>query len=742
MRAVCFILLVLLSRIVTAEQVEYVLDIGYQTVHFSGQTSQAMAINGQIPGPVLHFTEGDIAEITVNNHTDVDASVHWHGLVLPQEQDGVPFLTQLPIPAGGSYRYRFPLQHAGTYWYHSHSRIDEQRGQYGAIVVHPRQGYENEFDHDVVVQLSDWTDEDPQQVLRNLKKDGHWYAHKKQSVISIWGYWQHSNLQAWASNRWQRMEGMDVSDVAYDAFLANGKTALSLLPEAKPGQRVRVRLINSGASSIFDIEQQSGAFTVVAADGVDVQPLTTPSLRISMAETYDFIVTIPASGGYQFAANNIDGSGGVKVTLGNGQATPAPAPKKPFLYAAMGDMSMSAGQAEQPQAMPQHHSQHAMPQSQQHQTALQSDTQTHNHSARQAQHTAQQHSQHHAEPPAEDHHAQHHATPSAEKAQPMRSQASHQHGDNPQALQYHQLRSREPVQHTGARQEFTLRLTGDMDNYNWSFNDIPLSRADKLLVERGNVVRFHFINESMMNHPLHLHGHFFKVLSGNGDHDVIKHTVNVPPMSEVSIEFAADAEKDWLFHCHNLYHAKTGMSRVVRYSDYNGNPTFMAAKANSNEIYDDDWYLRSDLSVFSHYSGLDFRASNNRHEVNLELKTHYPHNDENEQEYHTQYLYRHSRWLQSFVGFEREHDDNEWQAGLAWHAPFSIDTALWLTDEGKVRLGLETEFQLTDHWQVSVGANTEDDWLFTLAYRRAPNWSLAINGNETSGWGLGAELTF
>lgn len=244
----------LLVTPIWAKDVHYELNIDHKTVNFTGQEVQAMAINNSIPGPVLEFTEGDTAFIKVINHTTDEASIHWHGLLLPQEQDGVPYLTYFPIEAGATFEYQFELKHAGTYWYHSHTRIDEQKGQYGAIVVHPKDEYQDKFEHDVVVQLSDWTDEDPIDVLKNLKKDGDWYAYKKNSVISIKGYLENSNLDAWLTNRWQRMEGMDVSDVGYDAFLVNGQTSLKLLPEAKAGDRVRVRLINSGASSYFDIQ--------------------------------------------------------------------------------------------------------------------------------------------------------------------------------------------------------------------------------------------------------------------------------------------------------------------------------------------------------------------------------------------------------------------------------------------------------------------------------------------------------
>lgn len=690
MKKTLIFLFAVLSSVVQAKDVYYELNIDYKTVNFSGKAVQAMAINNSIPAPVLEFNEGDRAIIKVINHTDNEASIHWHGLLLPQEQDGVPYLTYFPIKAGESFVYEFDLSHAGTYWYHSHTLIDEQRGQYGGIVVHPKNGYQEAFDHDVVVQLSDWTDEDPLDVLKNLKKDGDWYAYKKNSVISLKGYLENSDLDAWVTNRWQRMEGMDVSDVGYDAFLANGKTELALLPEAKAGDKVRVRLINSGASTYFDIQQNDGEFKVVAADGLDVQPINVDEFRMGMAETYDVIVTIPESSGYEFAANNMDGTGGVKVVLGNGKTTASPDPIKPNLFVKMmhgshNSSDMGSGEVD--------HSMHQMPMDNSH-----------------------QHHEHH------DH-------------QQMMKMLDEEEVTK---LDYSMLKSREPVNYSGEIQEFTLRLTGDMESYNWSFNNTPLSKADKIKIDRGKVVRFHFVNESMMHHPLHLHGHFFKVISGNGEHDVLKHTVDVPPMGNVTIEFLANEEKDWLFHCHNLYHAKTGMGRVVRYSDYGGNPEFMKAKMQSNELMDNDWYSRADIHLYSSHAEAMFRYGNAQHIIELEAAKHYSESEE----FEAHYSYKQSRWLSYFIGAEREHDENEFLLGIKYVTPFSIETAFWINDDGDVHAEAETEFQLTERIGLELSVSTESEWDVTLEYRKSPRWSIAVNSNETSGAGIGVTATF
>lgn len=676
---VFFIVMNIAAMPAQAKEVTYQLTIDTKDVNFSGNQVQAMAINNSIPGPVLEFTEGDVAVINVTNKTKDEASIHWHGLLLPQEQDGVPYLTMFPIESGETFQYRFELKHAGTYWYHSHTRIDEQRGQYGAIIVHPKNGYEENFQHDVVVQLSDWTDEDPLDVLKNLKKNGEWYAYKKDSVISLKGYLENSDLDAWLTNRWQRMEGMDVSDVGYDAFLANGQKLLNIAPDAKSGDKIRVRLINSGASSIFDIQQHQGTFEIVAADGIDVQPVSVKEFRMAMAETYDFIITIPSSGAIEFAANNIDGTGGVKVKVGSGKANAAPTPVKPNLFVKMNHAN---------------HKEHQK---------MNSDTKSNEH----------QHMHHNM------------VNSNINGIEPM--------------LDYDMLKVRKPVDYQGELQEFTLKLTGDMESYNWSFNNLPLSEADVIKIDRGKVVRFHFYNKTMMNHPLHLHGHFFKVISGNGEYDVLKHTVNVKPMSSVTIEFAANEYKDWFFHCHNLYHAKTGMARIVRYSDYQGNKDFNKAKMLSNEIMDTDWYKRTDIEVLSNHAAAQFRLSNFNHIFQFESEHHF---DQSESEFIAHYNYRKSRWLQYYIGLEREDDENEFVLGVKYVTPFSIESMLWLNQDGQLHIEAETEFQLTERFGLEIGASSESEWEASLEYRNSPYWSIKLNTNEISKLGLGVTATF
>lgn len=662
----------------------YELNIDTKLVNFSGKTVEAMVVNQSIPGPKLEFSVGDTAVIQVNNKLNSDASIHWHGLLLPADQDGVPYISNFPIKPGESFTYKFPITHAGTYWYHSHSNIDEQRGQYGSIVIHPAKqqtpDYGYDYNYDEVIQLSDWIDENPKQVLANLKKSGDWYAYKKDSVVSIKDYIDKGRFKTWLKNRWQRMEGMDVSDVAYDALLANGKKNLQLLPEAKAGDKVRLRFINSAASSYFFLEQTDASFTVIAADGTDVQAVEVERFLIGMAETYDVIVTIPKSGSLAINANNIDGSGHAAITLGSGQAQPAPPPQKPDLYQDM------------------NHSSHAG------NNTMSSSTEM--------DHSAHKH-----------HHMQAENQPETE-------------------LSYKLLKARVPVKYQGQLREVKLDLTGDMESYNWSFNNQILSDADKIKIHRGEVVRMVFNNTTMMRHPIHLHGHFFKVISGNGDYDVIKHTVDVGPMAEVIIEFAANESKDWFFHCHNLYHAKTGMARVVRYSDYSGNPALEKAMQASDDMKDTDWYQRTDIGLYTDYATASVRYSNVRYALELEAER----SGWQESEVELLALKNYGRWSQLYVGANYHNEaqqEHKWEymLGLRYRAPFNLELDTWLNDQAELQLGFETAFQLSKHWQLEFSADSEGKKSAYLQWRSSPRFALSIGKTDDTDLSLGIAVT-
>jgi FtsP/CotA-like multicopper oxidase with cupredoxin domain len=319
-----------------AKTVKYDLVADRQTVNLSGRKNVdfAISLNGSIPAPTLEFTEGDDAEITVQNRmSDESLSIHWHGLLVPPLMDGVPYLTTPPIEPGGKFVFKFKLRQHGTYWYHSHTGTQEQKGVFGAIVIHPKKEAEK-VDHDVVAVVSDWSDENPDQILRNLRKDGDYYLYKKGTIRSLWGALRSGFLGTYLHNEWTRMGGMDASDVGYDAFLINGRRE-SQLVSAKKGERVRVRVINASGSSYFTVGLGKQVLKVITADGVEIMPVSAASVVMGMAETYDFIFTLPDNLNYELRATSNDGTGFASAWIGSGTKVAAKDVPPPDLYAPM-----------------------------------------------------------------------------------------------------------------------------------------------------------------------------------------------------------------------------------------------------------------------------------------------------------------------------------------------------------------------------------------------------------------------
>ncbi len=470
-------------------------------------------------------------------------------------------------------------------------------------------------------------------------------------------------MSRWWKNRWQRMGGMDVADVAYDAFLVNGERDLVPLPSAKTGERVRLRIINAGASSYFQLHSAGLDFEVIAADGLDVKPVIVDEILHAVAETYDVLVTVPDHGARELRVASQDSSGYASVWIGQGTrlaTTPYP---RPDLYA--------------------------------------------------------DHSMHGSSSPGHDH--------------------AHYHHGGPRQLRYGDLTTIDAAQYlgNGPLREVELRLTGDMETYNWSFNDTPLSRADKILVERGEIVRFKFINETMMHHPLHLHGHFFRVLTDDEGGGPLKHTVNVPPLETVTIEFLANEEKDWFFHCHNLYHAKTGMARVVRYSDYSGNPDFDQARIRSADIKDTDFYAAGELKILSDFGRAEARISNNLHVFEATIESRNWDEDRGE----ANYGFRIDRWTQFLLGVEQEEgEEAHAKLGVRYVLPLLVDIDLYLTSEGKIEAEFETELQLAKRWQAHLEYVTTGRHHLGLEYRFDERWSAELAHTNHVGFALGVKL--
>ncbi len=570
-----------------AGAVQFDLTVARQRIDIAGKSAWAHTLNGTVPGPLIELHEGHEARLRVHNALDEDASIHWHGILLPFQMDGVPGVTFPGIRPGDTFEARFPVRQAGTYWYHSHSGLQEQSGVYGPLVIHPAGGYAEAFDRDYVVMLSDWTFEDPMAVLAKLKKVSHYYNFQETTLPEViaggtpaWRDWL-----AWAGMRMSPADIADVTGHTY-TYLMNGRhpdgnwTGLF-----RPGERVRLRFINGSAMSYFNVRIPGLPMTVVQADGQDVQPVQADELQIAVAETYDVIVTPTEDRAYTVFAESMDRSGYARGTLAprTGMAAAVPALRKRPLRS-MVDMGMDHGGSHAGHggaAQPEGTAGHA------------------GHDAGAVDHAAMGHAMPGSRPAAPDHSA--HAGPAVlsaktgrERAAPGPVVATHDadtHGVGNVAvaqvqrdrtaepgtgladvdhrvLVYADLRSRTPGRDTRAPQrDIELHLTGHMERYMWSFDGRKFSEVRApIQVSHGERLRLVLVNDTMMEHPIHLHGMFVELENGAGGYRPRKHTVSVKPAERLTLLLTADEPGRWAFHCHLLYHMHMGMMRVVQVS--------------------------------------------------------------------------------------------------------------------------------------------------------------------------------
>jgi len=532
---------------------EYHLTITQETVNITGKDRRAMKINGGIPGPTLRFKEGDVARIYVTNQMDCETSVHWHGLLLPNYYDGVPYLTTPPIEPGETQEYVFPLIQSGTYWYHSHTMLQEQSGLYGSIVIEPKEN-KLEYDSDLVLLLSDWTDENPMYVLKNLKRRNEWYSIKRKTVVPVAKAIAEGGLGALLKFWMQRMPGADIADVYYSAFLTNGAQQKEY-PQFKPGEKVRVRMINGSASSYYWLTFGGLAPMLVSADGIDVVPVKHEKTLFAIAETYDFIVTIPESGKLEIRATSMDGAGSTSAFLGSGDVVSATEVTKPDyvkIMKAMAKMKMKMGA---PAMVYRPSKKYAKKRMDKFGMKMKSEK----NSMEMGGMGGMNMDMHSGHGKAKD------AMPSMDMKMDI-DPALADAGMGPDQG-YDFLKALEPTAYKSdtAAREIELVLNGNMWRYVWSMNGKILAEDAQIKIDQNEVVRITLKNLTMMNHPMHLHGHFFRVINKNGEYSPLKHTVSVAPMQTITIEFEANEYGDWFFHCHVLYHMMGGMARVFSY---------------------------------------------------------------------------------------------------------------------------------------------------------------------------------
>lgn len=699
-----------------AKLVESELIIAEGPVDFSGDVVETLTVNGGIPGPTLEFTEGDIARIRVRNELDVPTSVHWHGLLLPNSQDGVPRVTFPGIPPHSVFTYEFPIRQAGTYWYHSHTGLQEQRGVYGSIVIHPRGGPVHAADRDYVVVLSDWTDENPDYVMGLLKSENDWYAVERGTNQSVWGALRRGQIGDYLRREWESMPENEISDVSYDRFLIDGSTDRRFA--AKPGETIRLRIINAASATYFYVQFAGGDMKVLAADGQDVVPFETDRLSIAVAETYDVLVTVPGEGAYEFRATAHDGSGFVNALIGDGQRVVAPAVPKPNYY----DNTMNSGyfRAMWRTAWDVGGGVEVLPPPDP--KDLEENTK------KMPSGGAMSHSAHDSKPME----AMSHGGMQMSPGTPGRPKPP-----------YEQLRAPEETVIPGPRptRVVKLNLTGDMERYVWSMNGQTISPSNTIRINKGERVRFEMNNRTMMHHPMHLHGHFFRVLNKQGAYSPLKHTVDVAPMQTTVIEFDANEEKDWFFHCHILYHMKGGMERLVHYE---GTEVDAATLAVRPLLYEDTWYAFGGVTVLSNMASGSAQLSNTRNIIGLDWEVGY---DEAQYDITGAYNYYVNRYLSVFGGVNAYREDDSGEAvrgvfGFSWLLPFNISSSVWVGTDASFRWSAGKELYLTR--RLVAVANVEYDtvtgweWEAGAEYILAKHFSLV--GLYSSEYGAGGGI--
>jgi CopA family copper-resistance protein len=570
---------------------EFDLVIGPTPVNYTGAERIATAVNGQVPAPTLYWNEGDTVTIRVTNRLPTVSSIHWHGILLPADMDGVPGLSFSGIAPGQTFTYRFEVKQTGTYWYHSHSGFQEQTGLYGPIVILPKGADRVRADRDYVVMLSDWTDEKPERVMANLKKMSDFFNNKQPTFGEFVQDIQRMGFAAAVDKRkmWNQMRMMptDFSDVTASRnisgalrFLINGATAeKNWTGIFRPGEKVRLRFINGAATTIFDVRIPGLKMTVVSADGQDVEPVAVDEFRISVAETYDVIVEPAEDRAYTIFAQSIGRSGSVRATLAPRPGMQAPVPdideaKWLTMVDMMGAMAMGGAHGAHGAAMP------AMNRAAAPATAGAAAHSMHSMAQGQAQQTM----------PAEAAHAGHAqmASPAATPVQPPKvTHARTEYGpgvdmhvdmprtnlDDPgvnlrdngrRVLTYADLRTiGGPIDPREPSREIELHLTGNMERFMWSFDGQKFSESLPIRFRYGERLRVVLVNDTMMNHPIHLHGMWSELESESGQFQVRKHTINVQPAQRVSFRVTADAPGHWAFHCHLIYHMEAGMFREV-----------------------------------------------------------------------------------------------------------------------------------------------------------------------------------
>lgn len=742
------IMLICATTVFAQKVVKYDLYVRDTIVNFTGKEKRAISLNGQIPMPTLTFTEGDTAEIVVHNQLKENTSLHWHGIFLPNKEDGVPHLTQEPIKPNTTYTYRFPIIQHGTHWYHSHSGLQEQIGMYGNFIIKKRSDdktFRKGIDDlpTIPIILSEWTDLNPDNIHRMLHNANDWAAIKKGATQSYTEAIKAGHFKTKVKNEWKRMMAMDVSDVYYDKVLMNGKEFSELRKiehkTLKAGDKVRLRVSNGGASSYFWLRYAGGKITVVANDGNDVEPVEVDRLMIAVSETYDIVLTIPNEDtSYEFMATTEDRTKSTSYFVGNGiKQLISPLPRLKYFEGMkmMNDMMKMSGDL---------------------------DDMGMKMSLNQMDMNVVMYPEISGDKTKKEDHSQHGSHKMTEDKDRYNANAL---GDIV-TLNYAMLKS--PYNTTLPKdapvRDLKFTLTGNMNRYVWSMDNKVLAESDKIPVKKGEVLRITLYNNSMMRHPIHLHGFDFRVINGKKENAPLKNVIDVMPMEVDTIEFLANEEGDWFFHCHILYHMMAGMNRVFEVGDYknpllpNKEKAYKALQKESNMAH---FMAQNDFAT----NGNDGSAmiQNARWSLGTEWRLGYNDMHGYEVETHLGRYIGKMQWFMPFIGFdwryrrmgEDEHEKNIFgqvnkkdirravSAGFMYTLPMLVNFQAEVYHDGIIRLQLMREdIPISPRLRGGFMVNTDLEYMGDLTYVVNKNMGIRTHYDSDMGWGFGLSLNY
>jgi len=711
--------------------VRYDLYVADTMVTYGGKAKRAIAVNGQIPMPTLTFTEGDTAEIHVHNRLKESTSLHWHGLFLPNQYDGVPYLTQMPIEPNKTHVYRFPIIQNGTHWYHSHSCLQEQIGMYGAMILNKRK---EPVIPTIPVVLSEWTNMMPHEVDRRLHNANDWFAIKKGTTQSYAEAIKGGHFKTKLTNELKRMTAMDVSDVYYEAFLVNGKNQYQVPNKLKAGDKVRLRIANGGASTYFWLTYAGGKITVVASDGNDVTPVEVDRLIIAVSETYDVIVTIPENKSFEFLVTPEDRTKSASLWLGSGQKVPAQKLPKLKYFEGMkmmnemmdmnGNLVQMEGMKMQNQVMDMNAVMYAELDDAGTDTVV------------------------------ADAHKAHNMGNNKGAKGPMTT------------LNYDMLRSPEKtVLPKVPTREMEFQLTGNMNRYVWTLDNKTISEEDKILIRKGENLRIILYNNSMMRHPMHLHGHDFRVINGQGDYAPLKNVLDIMPMERDTIEFSASESGDWFFHCHILYHMMSGMGKIFSYENSPLNPEIPNPKLARRKLFADDrmFHFMAENDFASNGNDGMAMLANTRWSIGAEWRLGYNKMHGFETETHIGRYVDRMQWLMPFVGFDwryrkmeageqesnifgqKSTKDNRrlFSVGLAYTLPMLVVAQAEVYHDGNVRLQLMREdIPISKRLRASFMVNSDKEFMGGLKFITTKYMGISAHYDSDMGFGVGLTLNY